>query len=331
MPAGTKRAMTARAPWRVPAKYSKLGRRPSRIACVRLGSLVDVHKGLMVRIVRKHHGRDLHRTPARRGERIADVQPQGLPVRERTSTPDHEPASVRAVGDERSRGASSAMIASARRAMTASSSKCSAGSTSDRERHRKCARQACRRSRWPHVQVEIAEGYWMRGSRAPPASRQNRRAHGNEARSAQSASSVVNGNVRLWRSRPARTLLQRYLSLRTAACARGDVSRACRRCGARLRAGRPWRREDACPHAVPRSTLERQDVPLRADARDYDSARSHHCLSSSRELAREIARAVAMEIDAGPLHPELLRRRGPHGPAPGQGRKRLRRWRPACR
>ena len=134
----------------------------------------------------------------------------------------------------------------------------------------------------------------------------------------------------VWRWRPGPFILKRYLSLERAARAGRVVPGADRRRRARLRAGRPRRRQDARPHAVPGTALERQDLPVRAGAQRLRSARRPPLPEPLRDLAREIAAAAGMTLDAGPVHPQLLRPRGPHGPASGQGRKR-RRSPPACR
>ena len=90
----------------------------------------------------------------------------------------------------------------------------------------------------------------------------------------------------------------------------------------RVRAGRPRRRQDARPHAVPGPALERQDLPLRADAHATSTtSRRRRCPTTFARSRATLARSAGMTLDAGPLHHELLRRRGPDGPAPGQGRE----------
>ena len=55
-------------------------RPPSRIACVSASPFVDVEERLVLRIVREQLQRVTVSAPGRRRERVADLQPQRLPI-----------------------------------------------------------------------------------------------------------------------------------------------------------------------------------------------------------------------------------------------------------
>ena len=100
------------------------------------------------------------------------------------------------------------------------------------------------------------------------------------------------GRDRAWRDSPAR------ISLVGAPARSGDgVPRADGWPGAGVRPDRPRRRAHARAHAVPRPSLEWQDLSLRADALGLRQSAGAAAARRFAELAREMAARAGMAIE----------------------------------
>ena len=297
-------------------------------------AFVDVQERLVVRIVRETSRRATDSVPG--AARRAGSEGAGGATADPAATSTVRPFRLERTavgGDGKSRRQQVHDRAGALRERRRARAGARAARRSDRARRRRCGRRACRRS-WRsalcrlQAQVEIAERHRMSerrrsgetASRTQRPQRTRRRCASRHWLARSRLAMVAYGNG----DRARRVSLPRTTCRSTRQRALVDaVPRARRRRRPGLRARRARRRQDARAHAVPRPSLERQDLSVRADAHRLRRPAGAAAAGRASRAWRATSRASAgHDARRRPLHPQLLRRRRPHGAAPGQGRER---------